>query len=491
MKYPIQIAIIILLSLAVRIPQLAGPALFLDGDECLVGLMAKHIYQGRDFPLYFWGQQYGFSFIECLFIIPFYAVLGVNALAVKLGALSLWITGVCFLFKTLRLINTSHRLMPFFLTLVFTTLPAWAIWSMKARGGYITAFTLSTIALYLVLHPILNKKMLVWLLMGALLNFIYQSNMFWLVGVLPVIFYQLISEKKIGNAVIMLLTTTIIVIVFDIYKHGLTKVYVPPIVFPDKTLIVPYIKRIPAYLYNSLHGNYYFTFVQPPNLFCAASAVIFSVILFTLPLLAAVFLLFRRKGNYLFIASVLFIPACLFVTLFSPDIHGRYLLPITGFAFIPLQLLANKTRNTKPLMVSCATLIVAGTIAVVTFWNFEFLPWRKDTIFKTITYLDKNNVKYVFCSDCMVPWQINFYSNERITARMPYIPERYPPNGDAVNNALARGEKVAVMYYESQTEKLHVDNPARINDFGVGLNPTKEELAQYFYFPDIPNQAIQ
>jgi len=31
----------------------------------------------------------------------------------------------------------------------------------------------------------------------------------------------------------------------------------------------------------------------------------------------------------------------------------------------------------------------------------------------------------------------------------------------------------------------------RINDFGVDLNPAKEELSRFFYFPDIPGQVIE
>lgn len=63
-----QILVIILLCFASRLPQILSSNLFLDGDECIVGLMAKHLFEGIEFPLYFYGQFYGFSLLEVGFI---------------------------------------------------------------------------------------------------------------------------------------------------------------------------------------------------------------------------------------------------------------------------------------------------------------------------------------------------------------------------------------------------------------------------------------
>lgn len=118
MKLPgpkLTIPVFILFIFITRLPQLASPYLLLDGDECLVALMAKHIYNGTEFPVFFWGQQYGFTLVECIMMLPFYAVLGINAIAVKLAMLSLWTIGVLFLYKTLKLLNKGNEWMPFLL----------------------------------------------------------------------------------------------------------------------------------------------------------------------------------------------------------------------------------------------------------------------------------------------------------------------------------------------------------------------------------------
>jgi hypothetical protein len=49
---------------ASRLPQLRSPNLLADGDECVLGLMAKHVAQGKEFPIFFYGQHYAFSPVE-------------------------------------------------------------------------------------------------------------------------------------------------------------------------------------------------------------------------------------------------------------------------------------------------------------------------------------------------------------------------------------------------------------------------------------------
>ena len=44
---------------AARMPQLLSRNLLLEGDECILGLMARHLAAGREFPLFFYGQRYG------------------------------------------------------------------------------------------------------------------------------------------------------------------------------------------------------------------------------------------------------------------------------------------------------------------------------------------------------------------------------------------------------------------------------------------------
>ena len=49
-----------------RVPYLLSPHYLLDGDESILGLMALHTAQGRELPVFFWGQSYGLSLLEVL-----------------------------------------------------------------------------------------------------------------------------------------------------------------------------------------------------------------------------------------------------------------------------------------------------------------------------------------------------------------------------------------------------------------------------------------
>src|SRR5580704_2578341 len=112
-----------------RLPQLRSPNLLADGDECVLGLMAKHVAQGREFPIFFYGQHYGLSSVEAVAGALSFVIFGTGALPLKLAMLALWTVGVLFLFLAQSKLLGAGR--SFWITVVFLLNPAWAVWSMK------------------------------------------------------------------------------------------------------------------------------------------------------------------------------------------------------------------------------------------------------------------------------------------------------------------------------------------------------------------------
>src|SRR5262249_9449128 len=51
-------------AVAVRLPHLLGGHVALDGDESIVGLMARDLLEGRRVPVFFYGQRYGLALFE-------------------------------------------------------------------------------------------------------------------------------------------------------------------------------------------------------------------------------------------------------------------------------------------------------------------------------------------------------------------------------------------------------------------------------------------
>src|SRR5262245_14462810 len=86
------------IGLVSRLPQLFSPDLLLDGDECILGLMAKHLAEGRDFPIFFYGQRYGLAIVEAPLAALSFLMAGVSAVPLKLAMLALWLVGICFYF---------------------------------------------------------------------------------------------------------------------------------------------------------------------------------------------------------------------------------------------------------------------------------------------------------------------------------------------------------------------------------------------------------
>lgn len=188
--------VILLCCIATRLPQLLSHHLLLDADECVSGLMAKHLYEGKEVPVFFYGQRYGFSLIETWTISVFYFFTGISDAAVKIAMLLLWSLGILFFYKTLKRIKGDTTLLPILITLLFVVSPAWAIWSMKARGGYITAFFFSNLCVYLLLGTKLSKKTWAYFATGILLVIIYASQPLWIPGLMPLVLYKLYAPKK-------------------------------------------------------------------------------------------------------------------------------------------------------------------------------------------------------------------------------------------------------------------------------------------------------
>jgi hypothetical protein len=84
------------------------PDLHFDSDQGIVGLMAKHISEGRAFPLYYYGQPYMLA-VEAYAAVPFMWALGPTVFALKLP---LVIVNLAIIFVLMRLLIRDAELPP-------------------------------------------------------------------------------------------------------------------------------------------------------------------------------------------------------------------------------------------------------------------------------------------------------------------------------------------------------------------------------------------
>lgn len=80
------ICLLVLVTIS-RIPLFYPDSAILDGDEAILGLMSFSQLENGEMPWFFWGQRYGFTFVEVSAISCFQFLLGYHDYAVKLAML--------------------------------------------------------------------------------------------------------------------------------------------------------------------------------------------------------------------------------------------------------------------------------------------------------------------------------------------------------------------------------------------------------------------
>lgn len=108
---------------------------YADGDEAVIGIMAKHVLTKGERHLFFYGQPYGGGgAIEAYFAAVPFAVFGVSSIALKSVALCCWLVtiGLCYLF-CLRYYDYATAIIS---SMILITATALIEWHLKMRGGY-------------------------------------------------------------------------------------------------------------------------------------------------------------------------------------------------------------------------------------------------------------------------------------------------------------------------------------------------------------------
>lgn len=138
---------LMLIGLFVRLLFLSATECRIDSDEAIVGLMAKHVLEGRDWPIFYYGQSYMGS-MESLLVSAAFFLTGKSNCMLKAVPLifSLFHIALVYLLAT-KLTNRFGAL----LAALLTAVPPSALveWSTKARGGFIEVVVLGTLAFIL------------------------------------------------------------------------------------------------------------------------------------------------------------------------------------------------------------------------------------------------------------------------------------------------------------------------------------------------------
>ena len=142
----------------------------IDADEAIVGLMAKHIAEGRTPPIFYYGQHYMGSF-EALIAAAVFKIFGISTGALKFVP---YIFSVLLIPLVYLIGNTiggrlAGQVAAFCLAVAPTSL---VLWSSKARGGFAELIFLGALAVVLATQwfaaerPRLSLSFVIWFLLG-------------------------------------------------------------------------------------------------------------------------------------------------------------------------------------------------------------------------------------------------------------------------------------------------------------------------------------
>jgi hypothetical protein len=113
---------------------------FFDSDQAVVGLMAKHLAEGRAFPLFFYGQHYMLG-VEAWMAAPLFRIAGASVVTLKLPLLLINIT-VTMLLLWLLVRHLKFRPFEALLICVFFIVPSPLVAArlVEAQGANIEPF---------------------------------------------------------------------------------------------------------------------------------------------------------------------------------------------------------------------------------------------------------------------------------------------------------------------------------------------------------------
>ena len=471
------IGVLTAVSIASRLPQLLSRHLLLDGDEAIFGLMAKHVLEGREFPLFFYGQNYGLAALEAIAGASAFALAGIGAVQLKLAMLLLWTTGVaCYFLALTRLLGERNG---FWIAIVLLLMPAWGVSSMKAWSGYITAFTASAALFNVLVQSWDSPRWAVWTTSGVLTAIVYLAQPVWLPGILPVVLLLLARRGTLQSAALYAGTTIGLIGLVAVVSAGSIYDYWtrPTIGNQDLRNSVP---AVLDQLYVNLTGSYNLAVSVDAGSFTKAAAVFWMGLLAAL-VLAQIYRLVSRRyfvWSHLLFAGLAATLVANWILLGARD--ARYLLPIGGllvtWAGIEACDVARRLRGAAVLAVATLTVAIAlGALSLYELRNFSFanrLPGamltEAESLGVVIDHLTIKGTTRVFSTHPLLQWQLMFYSREAITARWTYPVDRYPPYVNEVDRAFHAGERTAIVGYVDAIGKVRglVPDPTAIRTVG-------------------------
>jgi hypothetical protein len=193
--FHIGLAAALAVGLALRLAIIASPLGELDGDEAVVGLMARHIAFVGERPVFYWGQPY-LGTLEAFTAAPLFRVFDSSTSLLKLVPT---LYSLAFLALSAVLARRLFGIAVGLATAAYLALPPvmWAVWSSKARGGYAELLFLGQALLLatLALAEARRRRRRLALLWGVLAGLAFWTHLLAVVYLLAAAVYLVLGTR--------------------------------------------------------------------------------------------------------------------------------------------------------------------------------------------------------------------------------------------------------------------------------------------------------
>ena len=433
-----------LLLAALRLPYITSPNFFLDGDESILGLMAKHLAEGREFQVFPYGQAYGFSLVETLPAAVGFRLFGPEPIVLTLSMLAVFFVGLVFYEKAFFGL-TGDREWSRGLTLILALLPVWVVWSMKARGGYLTAFVLFGVLLWILARDKANTKGAV--VAGGLVGLLAYSQALWLPGILPLLLLPVTRGKHPRYLLPALVSAAVVSAGLFLVGSG-GDAYWRPTVFAG--FHPARFASLPIYLHQLFSGFFYLREIRDPPMLVSGVAWLLTAGFFSsLIILGLGFVRKRDMRSGLMALSLLCAVSHLPILNTVPP---RYLLSVSVLLVVAQAVwLGQRTSpaRTLPRLWGDSLLLL---LCLCAFQMTELRPINPEAdsdfereLYSLLDFLGGNEVEAVYSLNGPLLWQLMFFGNEKIPARFFSATDRYPPYPAKVDSVLGAGGRTALL----------------------------------------------
>jgi Dolichyl-phosphate-mannose-protein mannosyltransferase len=445
------LAILVVIGFLPRYALLVASNYGIDSDEAIVGLMAKHITEGRPWPIFYYGQPYMGS-LEAIFVAGAFYLFGISNAALLLVPTAFSLLFIVLTYFLARQVVSKANA---FLSAFLIALPpsALTLWSTKARGGFIELLCLGTLSLIITSKIISSEtppRLRNYFYLGLVLGLGWWVNnqiAFYILAVAPFCIWQIIKEIR-----------------FEGFKRGVNSFFLGVLGF--------FLGSSPFWYYNLTVKPYFSTFKflgssasvgsfgeYFTNFFAKSVPIIFgarpfwshsntadvfegaSVLTYAVYgivfLLAIVFIVSSSGTNkdraiskkvWLLLVFCWAIPVIFSSTSFgSLSEAPRYLLPLYSAVFVILAFVVDRLGQSRSLSFRVLGYLLAGIVLVLNLVsNYskgivipgEPFVYGKDRVQHDHTdlysWLKANNYRHIY-TNYWIGYRVAFETNEEIT----------------------------------------------------------------------------